>query len=216
MRNNIRMKTKAVQPKPITGKYGGVLGRIEDRIRQLPHKAVLSDIKQYSKQIAAGNYKVVFLILERVVSRDFHPEIIEAGKAALAPIKEVESKKTGWWQKTRPYAIFGFDLSGYMTKAPAYFLGALYEMLPREFAIEYFAFYHLPYRCYVPQNVIKGLQILLRFSSLEAAADFLIDLSKSEPDKTKRLLGYNNCQARYYPYQRYSIDELKEAFQQRF
>jgi len=169
---------------------------------------LLSDIRDYGKEIKdKNNLRVVFPLLEIVNASDFQPDILEAAKKALKPIKTYKKGE-------RPFEQFGFILKHLR---PPYYVGALFELLPEATALNVFK---KEYLSLGPPTYVRAGQSLLRFSSADKAAEFIRALKNDKDDNTrlmtaKLLKSFRNMSGiRDFPWRRYDVDDVQHALKE--
>ncbi len=155
---------------------------------------------------------LTYHFIKIVVGSDFHSEIYEAAREGL---KEIYGGSKA--HQLKAYESFGF----HRYWAPPFFLGALFELLPRKEAVELFAREYLPPTGYRNEDGMrKAGHILLRFSCPESAADFAVELlqiSRGTTDRMLKTLAFMSADKRVYGYQfrRFEPSDLFELAQSR-
>jgi len=168
----------------------------------------LSAVRKLRDPIEAGDHRHALLGVKITVASDFHPKVLAATRKAFSPITELRTDPR-WPKADRwPMTQFGFR----STQTPAYYLGALFETLPRSFALRFFSD-HFFGRQSGSHFISQAGMTLLRFSSAEASAPFINGLKQTDGYETERLFGYMQSQkiVRDYRFQRYSVSELIAA-----
>ena len=162
-------------------------------------------IQEFGAKIKAGNQRVAAPLADIVIASNFQPKILDAAKDALAPI-------TSYQKKERPFEQFGFILK----IVPSYYLGALFELLPRTTALEAFKAEFLS-SVFSLSGYIKAGHSLLRFSSPGKAAEFARALRKYYPSKTAKFLSTfkNTMTIITYKWRRYDVDDVLRALRKR-
>jgi hypothetical protein len=125
---------------------------------------------------------------------DLDPQITAAVREALSPLD--------YYNKS----ITPFDQFADTREEPLpYFVGALLELLPQEIALRAFRLEYLD-----TGKFIKAGRSLLRFSSVEKAAEFIRTLQKDTRSDLNRFLKLCRRDKRIqnYMYRRYPMDEL--------
>jgi len=165
----------------------------------------LSAIQKLREPIKAGDHRRALLGVKIVVASEFHPKTLAAIIKVFSPITGL-SIDPRWPLADRwPMTQFGFPT----TQVPAYYLGALFETLPRSFALRFFADHFFGHQ-YGSTFISRAGATLLRFSSAESSALFVNGLKQTDTKETERLLRYMQSQSdiRNYRFQRYSVPEL--------
>ena len=135
----------------------------------------------------SGWYASIREIVNIVVASDFHPEVLAMAKESLS-YRYREGRFPNWFRFRQ--------FKGHWR----YFLGALFEVLPRKKALKIFEREYLP-GYYCDQDAIEAGQALLRFSSPQAAANSIKGPMARAPKRTFRLITtfITNKQMREYP-----------------
>lgn len=170
-------------------------------------KEKLAAVRKLNAPIKAGDHRHAFQGVMITVASDFHPRVLAAVKRAFSPITGLTSDPRWPLAQRWPMTQFGFPSN----RTPAYYLGALFETLPRGFALRFFAdrfFGHSRGSNFTS----RAGATLLRFSSAEASADFISDLKRIDSHGTARLIHYMRSQQTIcqYQFKRYSAAEVVE------
>jgi hypothetical protein len=171
-------------------------------------KYQLEAIRKLREPIKAGDHRVALHGVKIAVASDFQPKVLAAARKVFSPITGL-SVDPRWPVADRwPMTQFGFPT----TQVPAYYMGALFETLPRSFALRFFADQFFGRLC-GSTFISRAGATLLRFSSAENSALFVKGLQQTDSKETVRLLRYMQSQRdiRDYRFQRYSVSELIAA-----
>ncbi|MEE8638488.1 MAG: hypothetical protein V3T21_05545 [Candidatus Margulisiibacteriota bacterium] len=171
------------------------------KISQKRPETNLADVKEYADTIREGYRSVAFHILEIVVGTDFHPEIMTAARKALFPIEFYRKNATD-----RPFQAFGFPPFN-----PAFYLGALFELLRPSTAVDVFKAEFLKEGEFYKKAFIIAGKSLLRFSAPNEAAKFARALGRNTNIDLERFFPrcQNNYNIRDYPSRRYDVEDLR-------
>ena len=127
-------------------------------------------IRDYVPAIKSGDLRVVYKILEIVRATDQAKPILTTARKALACVSAAELGQDDYRQ-------FGFPAR----KNAVYYLGALFELLPRDIALKLFVAQH-PVTPFYKPTYIRAAHVLLQFSSEEKALEFVKDLIAHAPE----------------------------------
>jgi len=139
-------------------------------------------------------------VLQIVIASNFNRRLVQEAQETFEYLYEQKS-----WFSPLTYGDFGL----YKNFSPPFYLGAAFELAPREAALQLFAKEFL-WGPYSDTSTFKAGHTLLRFGSAEAGASFVRDLLPTYPDKTRSLLSamVNNRMIHEYKYHRYPSREL--------
>lgn len=139
-------------------------------------------------------------VLQIVIASNFNRRLVEEARETFEYLYE---QKT-WFS----HLTFG-DFGLYKNFSPPFYLGAAFELAPRDAALQLFA-KEFMWGSYSDTSTFKAGHTLLRFSRAGAGASFARELSPSYPDKTRSLLSamVNNRMIYEYKYRRYPPREL--------
>jgi hypothetical protein len=162
----------------------------------IPERA--AEIRRHEKKIKAKNHKPVSNILELVIASNYHVRVARAAREVFSHIAALEEGRCSFEE---------YKFSQYMQRS--LFLGALFELLPRETSVRLYDAEFLSYYEDMPR-ALKGGQILLRFSTSHSAARFVADLLQRSPMETNRILSAasNWDVIKIYPFRRYEVSDI--------
>ena len=172
--------------------------KIYRRINRSSIAERVAEIQRHEKKIKAKNHKPVAKILETVIASNYHVRVARAAREVFSHISALEEGRCSFEE---------YRFSQYMQRS--FFLGALFELLPREMSVRLYDFEFLSYYEEMPR-ALKAGQILLRFSTSHSAASFVADLLQRSPMETNRILSAasNWDVVRFYQFRRYEVDDL--------
>jgi hypothetical protein len=198
------MMERLTGPRVCTYTYPALFKKKLQSLRALSTKDLIKEIASAKEEIDRGKLRpAVFRVVRLAVASDFNPEVYAAAKEALAgvPKSVVHERHPSDYLEKR---------FGICRTSPEYYLGAFFELLPRETALEIFESKFLSRYSfeYIPTN--EPARILLRFSAPEKAADFVLDLSYRYPSTVRKLLTHTagNGYIQKYADRRFEANDL--------
>jgi len=177
----------------------------KSKTSEAPLKNHLAAIQEHADSIKGGSQEVVWRILKRVISADYDPRIMAAAREALAPITTYDRDRNDWLFKT--YGSKFHDVP--------FHLGVLFELFPRETAVQIFKMEFLRSGKLDKRAFLRAGQGFLRFSTPKEAAKFIKVLGEKTGINIKCLLQrfLKNYEVCGYQSRRYEAEDLLSAFE---
>lgn len=168
------------------------------RINRSPIPDRIAKIRKNESKIKAKNHKAILKILEIVIASNFHARVSREAREVFSHVSEPKQGKSIFEEYKFPPPL----------QRPFY-LGALFELLPREMSVKLYDFEYLLHYAEMPR-ALKGCQILLRFSTSYSAARFVADLHRRFPMETNNILSgaLNWDVIKIYPFRRYEVSDI--------
>jgi hypothetical protein len=197
-------------PRICAYRFPGRFQNTLSKLKLLPFVELEKELAQAGPRLNwGGNIIGAQGMMEIVVASNFDAAIIDQAKDYF---QAFSYRRPGLLSPQRLAKQLGLA----HLETPEYYLGPLYETLPRGLAVDSFRYDYLrnlfdPF-FHNSKNMIQAGRILLRFSEPEEAAKFIMELMEKDPRKTRRLLVNMRREhnIREYPYRCYELEDLKK------